>query len=106
MRAGNRFGRWVGAADLRPISTGNPVLTEASTFLPNKIVKQSAFEFGVFSAWQGRTGGEQKWTDAYKNQDIALMNTFLADDVVVTVEDGAIYGKSDWSTVTTPTGKK
>ena len=49
-------------------------------------------------AQQKITDLEQKWTDAYKNQDIALMNTFLSDDVVVTVEDGAIYGKSGYIT--------
>jgi hypothetical protein len=56
----NSFRQWVGAADLRPLPTGNPVLTEASTFLPNKIVKQSSSEVGVFSAWQGWIGGEPK----------------------------------------------
>src|SRR6476659_7643038 len=36
---------------------------------------------------------EKKWTDAYKLRNISLMNSMLADDFIITVEDGNIYGK-------------
>ena len=34
---------------------------------------------------------EKKWTDAYKLRNITLMTSMLADDFVMTVEDGNIY---------------
>ena len=39
---------------------------------------------------------EQKWTDAYKNADVTSMTTFMDDDVIVTVEDGATFSKSGY----------
>ena len=36
---------------------------------------------------------EEKWNDAYKRSDIAAFNTLLADDFIITVEDGTTYSK-------------
>jgi len=36
---------------------------------------------------------EQKWNDAYKRGDIEAMNTLLADDFIITVEDGGTFSK-------------
>lgn len=39
---------------------------------------------------------EEKWNDAYKRGDIQTMNALLASDLIITVEDGAIYGKTGY----------
>jgi len=36
---------------------------------------------------------EQKWTDAYRQHNIGIMTSMLADDFVITVEDGSVFGK-------------
>jgi ketosteroid isomerase-like protein len=36
---------------------------------------------------------EKKWNDAYKRGDIAAMNSLLADDFIITVEDGRTFSK-------------
>lgn len=36
---------------------------------------------------------EKKWTDAYKQHDISTMTALLAEDVIVTVEDGRTFGR-------------
>jgi ketosteroid isomerase-like protein len=36
---------------------------------------------------------EQKWTDSYKQRQIDILSTLLADDFVITVEDGTTYSK-------------
>lgn len=36
---------------------------------------------------------ETKWTDAYKQHDIKTMTSLLAEDVIVTVEDGRTFGR-------------
>jgi hypothetical protein len=36
---------------------------------------------------------EKKWTDAYKKRDISILTSLLADDFIITVEDGSTYGK-------------
>jgi len=36
---------------------------------------------------------EQKWVDAYKQRQITSVASLLADDYVITVEDGTTYGK-------------
>lgn len=36
---------------------------------------------------------ESKWVDAYKQRQIATVASLLADDYVITVEDGTTYGK-------------
>lgn len=36
---------------------------------------------------------ELKWADSYKHRDVAILSSLLADDFVITVEDGSTYGK-------------
>ncbi len=36
---------------------------------------------------------EKKWNDAYKASDIQGMNALLADDFIITIEDGTTYSK-------------
>lgn len=36
---------------------------------------------------------EKKWTDAYKQHDISTMTSLLAEDVIITVEDGRTFGR-------------
>jgi len=36
---------------------------------------------------------EGKWNEAYKHGDVAAMNSLLADDFVITTEDGATFSK-------------
>ena len=39
---------------------------------------------------------EKKWTEAYKQRDISLLSSLLAEDFVITVEDGSTYGKEGY----------
>ena len=39
---------------------------------------------------------EAKWNDAYQRRDFATMNSLLAEDFVITVEDGNTYSKSGY----------
>jgi len=39
---------------------------------------------------------ENKWNDAYKAGDINAFNTLLADDFIITVEDGTTYSKAGY----------
>ena len=36
---------------------------------------------------------EEKWTESYKNRKIDMLSSLLADDFVITVEDGNTYSK-------------
>ena len=46
---------------------------------------------------------EKKWTDGYKLRNISLMTSMLADDFIITVEDGNIYGKMGYMAHTADT---
>jgi ketosteroid isomerase-like protein len=39
---------------------------------------------------------ELKWTESYKQRQVAMLSTLLADDFVITVEDGNTYGKTGY----------
>ena len=39
---------------------------------------------------------ELKWVDAYKQRQIAAMGALMAEDYVITVEDGSTYGKTGY----------
>jgi ketosteroid isomerase-like protein len=41
---------------------------------------------------------EKKWTDSYKHRKIELLSSLLADDFVITVEDGNTYSKPGYIT--------
>jgi ketosteroid isomerase-like protein len=47
---------------------------------------------------------EKKWTDAYKQRDINTMTSLLAEDVVVTVEDGRSFGRIGYMSHTADSG--
>jgi ketosteroid isomerase-like protein len=39
---------------------------------------------------------ENKWSVAYQQRDVAAMSSLLADDFIITVEDGNTYSKSGY----------
>src|SRR5579859_8061397 len=39
---------------------------------------------------------EKKWNDVYKRGDIAAMNSLLADDFIITDEEGRTFSKSGY----------
>jgi ketosteroid isomerase-like protein len=39
---------------------------------------------------------ESKWNDAYKRGDIVAMNSLLADEFIITVEDGHTFSKAGY----------
>jgi ketosteroid isomerase-like protein len=39
---------------------------------------------------------ENKWNTAYQQRDVAAMSSILADDFIITVEDGNTYSKSGY----------
>lgn len=41
---------------------------------------------------------ERKWTEAYRLRDINILSSLLAEDFVITVEDGNTYGKAGYIT--------
>lgn len=43
---------------------------------------------------------EMKWTDSYKQRKIDILASLLAEDFVITVEDGTTYSKSGYITHT------
>jgi ketosteroid isomerase-like protein len=47
---------------------------------------------------------EQQWTDAYRQRNIKLLTSMLAEDFVITVEDGSVYGKVGYMSHTADTG--
>lgn len=36
---------------------------------------------------------EKQWTEAYKQRDVGILSSLLAEDFIITVEDGSTYGK-------------
>ncbi len=53
---------------------------------------------GVAGAQASGTAGkilalEEKWNQAYRASDIQGMNALLADDFIITIEDGSTYSK-------------
>ena len=39
---------------------------------------------------------EKKWTESYKHREINILASLLAEDFVITVEDGSTYGKEGY----------
>jgi ketosteroid isomerase-like protein len=39
---------------------------------------------------------EDKWNEAYKQGDVATMNSLLTDDFIITVEDGTTFSKAGY----------
>ena len=46
---------------------------------------------------------EEKWTESYKKRQIDILSSLLADDFVITVEDGSVYSKSGYISHTADT---
>jgi ketosteroid isomerase-like protein len=41
---------------------------------------------------------EMKWTESYKQHSIDILSSLLADDFVITIEDGSIFSKAGYIT--------
>ena len=39
---------------------------------------------------------EEKWTESYKQHNIDILSSLLADDFVITIEDGSIFSKAGY----------
>ena len=39
---------------------------------------------------------EKKWTESYKQRDVAILSSLLAEDFIITIEDGSTYGKTGY----------
>jgi len=39
---------------------------------------------------------ELKWTESYKQRSIDMLSSLLADDFVITIEDGSVYSKAGY----------
>jgi hypothetical protein len=57
----------------------------------------------TFSAPQQQSGSaskilalEDKWNEAYKQGDVAAMNSLLTDDFIITVEDGTTFSRAGY----------
>jgi ketosteroid isomerase-like protein len=56
----------------------------------------------ISSAQQGPSdsekvlGLEKKWTESYQQRDINILSSLLAEDFVITVEDGSTFGKEGY----------
>ena len=46
---------------------------------------------------------EEKWTESYKKRQIDILSALLAEDFVITVEDGSVYSKSGYISHTADT---
>ena len=49
---------------------------------------------------------EEKWTAAYKERQIEILSTLLAEDFIITVEDGNTYSKQGYITHTADSSVK
>jgi ketosteroid isomerase-like protein len=72
-------------------------------------VRMLLFSLIAFAAWvsapavaQGNSPSsrllalEKTWNTAYKRGDVAAMNSLLADDFIITIEDGRTFSKSGY----------
>jgi ketosteroid isomerase-like protein len=39
---------------------------------------------------------EEKWTESYKQHNIDILSSLLAEDFVITIEDGSVYSKAGY----------
>ncbi|HKU28338.1 MAG TPA: nuclear transport factor 2 family protein [Candidatus Sulfotelmatobacter sp.] len=49
---------------------------------------------------------ELKWTESYKQRNIEILSSLLADEFVITVEDGSVYSKTGYISHTADSGTK
>ena len=48
---------------------------------------------------------ELKWTESYKQHNIDILSSLLAEDFVITIEDGSIFRNADTSVTVRPSTK-
>ena len=64
------------------------------------VLALAALDFGAAQSKAGTSSKilalESKWNEAYKHGDVATMESLLADDFVITVEDGSTFSKSGY----------
>jgi ketosteroid isomerase-like protein len=51
-------------------------------------------------------GLEIKWTESYKQRNIDILSSLLAEEFVITVEDGSVYSKAGYISHTADAGTK
>src|SRR5947209_7122389 len=39
---------------------------------------------------------ELKWTESYKQRQVSMLSSLLADDFLITIEDGSVYSKTGY----------
>ena len=49
---------------------------------------------------------ELKWTESYKQRQVAMLSSLLADDFVITVEDGSTFSKTGYISHSAEPGTK
>jgi ketosteroid isomerase-like protein len=49
---------------------------------------------------------ELKWTESYKHRQVMILSTLLADDFVITIEDGSTYSKTGYISHSAEPGTK
>lgn len=49
---------------------------------------------------------EMKWTESYRQHNIDILSSLLADDFVITIEDGSIYSKAGYITHSADSGTR
>ena len=49
---------------------------------------------------------EMKWAESYKQHNIEILSSLLADEFVITVEDGNVYSKAGYISHTADSGTK
>ena len=49
---------------------------------------------------------ELKWTDSYKQHNIDILSSLLADDFAITIEDGSIFSKAGYISHTADSSTK
>ena len=49
---------------------------------------------------------ELKWTESYKQHSIDILSSLLADDFVITIEDGSIFSKAGYISHTADSSTK
>lgn len=49
---------------------------------------------------------EMKWTESYRQHNIEILSSLLADDFVITVEDGSVYSKAGYISHSADSGTK
>jgi ketosteroid isomerase-like protein len=66
----------------------------AATFLPLLVLCLVPCVFGQDTSEQAKVRTlESQWSDAYKQRDVKALASLLADDFIITMEDGSTYSK-------------